>query len=643
MKKKHTISVLTAAAFAAGMISVPVCAEENSEDIIILYTNDVHCAVDSNIGYDGLALYKREMEAAHDNVILVGAGDAIQGMPLGTLSNGEYIIRVMNQVGYDVAIPGNHEFDYGFDELYKRADELGCGYISCNLRKIIDLDEGEEENVFDPYRIIEAGDKKIAFVGVTTPESFHTSTPEYFQNENGDYIYDFCGDSICGVVQSTVDEVREQGADYVILVAHLGEEGSIEGWKSTDVAGNTSGIDVIIDAHSHEVTPSLEVTNKDGEKVIITQTGTKFANIGKLTISPDGSLVTELISEVPAPDDSMGLAEDSWTEADDREGRFVDEDTNLLIHQIESEVDEKLSEKIGETPFKLYDSDPETGERRVRKGETNLGDLCADAYRSYLGTDIAVVNGGGVRAPIEAGDITYRDAMTVNPFNNMACAAEVSGQQILDLLELGAMNYPEENPSFIHVSGMTYTIDPDVESSVQMNEFSEFSGVTGEYRVKDVYIGGEPLDLEKTYTIGSHNYFLKNGGDGYIMSGKCSIYLDEVISDSNLLAVYIRDALGGTVPEEYRDPYGQGRITILDAEAAQPAEEEAAPEEEDISYEDAAAEEAPAEEAPAAVAAIPASDGSADVPATGNTSAAAIAVVSLAALAAAAALRSKKY
>lgn len=639
MKKKRAAALAAAAVFITGMTAVPVSAEENSEDTVILFTNDIHCGADNNIGFDGLALYKREMQAQHEDVFLVDAGDAIQGMPLGTLSNGEYITRLMNAVGYDVAIPGNHEFDYGFEELCKRESELGCSYICCNL---FSTETGE--NIFTKYTILDTSDgKKIGFVGVTTPESFHSSTPVIFQNENGEYIYDFSGDDLYDTVQENVDAVRNDGADYVIVVGHLGEKGSIDGWTATDVASNTTGVDVFIDAHSHEVIPSLEVENKDGEKVIIAQTGTKFANIGKLTITPDGKFSTELISEVPAPDDSLGFAEDTWTEADDREGRYVDSDINLLIHEIEAEADEKLSVKIGETQFKLWDSDPETGERRVRTGETNLGDLCADAYRTYLGTDIALINGGGIRAPIEEGDITYRDAITVQPFNNMACAAEVSGQQILDMLEVGAASYPDENGSFANVSGMTYSIDPGIESSVQLNEFNEFVGVAGEYRVKDVYINGEPLDVDKTYTIASHDYFLKNGGDGYIMSGKCNIYLDSVISDSDLIAAYIRDDLGGVIPEKYADPYGEGRITILDASSDAPSEDETA---EEAPAEDAAEEPAPAEEvAPAedaAPAEEPAPDSSTSAADTGNRSTTSIAIVSLSALAAAAAAARKR-
>ena len=556
-------------------------AEENGGDIVILYTNDIHCAADSNIGYDGLALYKREMQAENNDVLVVDIGDALQGMPLGTVSKGEYLIRLMNGVGYDAAVPGNHDFDYGFDELLKREEELDCGYVCCNL---FSLETGKK--VFDPYKIVEAGGKRIAFVGATTPETFVKSTPKFFQNEDGEYIYDFSAENLYETIQDSVDNAKEDGADYVVLLAHLGETSVTKEWSALAVAENTVGIDVILDGHSHEVTPCLETENKNGETVMISQTGTKLANIGKLTISADGELKTEVISEIPAPDESLGLDEDSWTEAEGREGRYVDSEVNLLLMQIEAETDELLSEEIGTTDFKLYDCDPITEERRVRTGETNLGDLAADAYRYYLDTDAAIVNGGGLRASIDEGDITYREAVSVQPFNNMLCAAEIKGQYILDMLEHGARNYPEESGAFCHVSGIEYTIDAGIESSVEVDDKGCFVRVAGEYRVKNVYINGEPLDVEKTYTIASHDYYLKNGGDGNPMTGNCTVYRDNVLSDSDVLAVYIKENLGGSVPEEYSDPYGQGRIHIINASSASDENEESAEDKEIISEED---------------------------------------------------------
>ena len=571
MKRNHWLYLSAAAVLTVTLVPFPLqttlADSAKSDDIVLLYTNDVHCATDSGIGYDGLKLYKRELEAQYEHVFLVDAGDAIQGGPLGMLSQGSDIISIMNEVGYDACVPGNHEFDYRMDALLERSEELECGYISCNI-----TDLSEDQIVFDPYTIVEAGDTKIAFVGVTTPETLSKSTPSCFQDEDGNYIYSFAEEDaqLYQCVQDSVDAAREEDADYVILLAHLGENDVTPEWSAQEVIAHTTGIDAVIDGHSHEETPSLKAKNADGDTMTITQTGSKLTNIGELVISSGGKLTAKLIDSVPEPDKKWNLAEDSWMEIDDCQGKFVDTEIHESLQSLNEKLSEALGEKIGETPFKLYDSDPETGKRRVRNGETNLGNLCADAYRSVLDTDVALFNGGGLRSFIEAGDITYRETMAVMPFGNMICSAEVTGQQILDMLECGAAKYPEESGSFLHVSGMTYAIDPDIESTVRLNSKGEFVEVTGERRVHSVTIGEEPLDPDKTYTLASHDYYLKNGGDGYILSGKCELLRDSVMSDSELLAVYIRDTLKGVVPECYRDPAGEGRIQFGAAPEDQP-------------------------------------------------------------------------
>ena len=574
MKRKNWICLASAAVLTVALLPLPkqfLSADSaKSDDIVILYTNDVHCAVDTNIGYAGLALYQRELEAQYEHVFTVDAGDAIQGAPVGSSTKGKDIITLMNAVGYDVCIPGNHEFDYGIDCLLERSKELTCGYISCNIRNT-----EQDKTLFAPYQILEAGEKKIAFVGVTTPETFMSSTPAFFQNKDGDYIYSFSEqeDALIPCIQDSVDAARKENPDYVILLGHLGENGVKPQWSTPEVVSQLKGVDAVIDAHSHEEIPAEEVRDADGKTVIITQTGTKLQNIGKMTISGDGTIHTELIDTVPEPDKKLNLPEDSWQKLE-KSGKYVDTAMQEKLDEINERLDETLSVKIGETAFKLYDSDPETGKRRVRVGETNLGNLCADAYREYLETDIAILNGGNVRSFIEPGDITYRQALSIMPFGNTISSAKVSGQQILDMLELGAMNYPEESGSFLHVSGMTYTIDPAVESTVKLNDKGEFIEVSGERRVHSVMIGGEPLEPDKTYTLATHDYYLKNGGDGYILSGKCELIRDGVISESEMFAAFIRDHLNGVIPERYREPYGEGRIRFdkLPEETTEPTE-----------------------------------------------------------------------
>ena len=539
---KKQILTLSAAAFMAALTCQTAFALDH--DVVILHTNDTHCGIEENMGYAGLVWYEYQMKEETPYVTLVDAGDAIQGAPVGTLSEGEYLVQIMNKAGYDFAVPGNHEFDYGMEKLLGLSARLDCGYSACNFVNL-----PSKTQVFAPYRIMEYDDIQVAFVGVATPESITKSTPAYFQDQFGRYRFSFCedetGEALYSQVQSAVDQARGEGADYVIMVGHLGDNGITEKWSSRSVIANTTGIDAAIDGHSHEVCVE-NVPNENGEMVVLTQTGTKFANIGKLTITTDGQIQASHVSAV--------------TDAEGNPAK--DAEMESFINGIKSQYEESLKVVLGRTDVDLMDKDPETGLRAVRKAETNLGDLCADASRYMMGADIGFMNGGGIRAGIEAGDITYEDALSVFPYGNMICMAEVSGQKIKDALEMGVKNYPEESGGFIHVSGLTYTVDSSVPSSVVLDEKRNFVSVGGEYRVRDIYVGEEPLDVNRTYTLASHNYWLKSGGDGMSMLMGCPILKDETMVDVDTITSYISEYLGGTVGEEYKDPRGQGRITI---------------------------------------------------------------------------------
>ncbi len=552
-------------------LSLPSFAEELAEnaadDIIILYTNDVHCGVDDNIGYAGLALYEKEMLEETPYVTLVDAGDAIQGAPIGTLSSGSYLIDIMNEVGYDFAVPGNHEFDYGMDRFLELAEDLDCGYTSCNF-----MDLSTDQTVLDPYQIFEYGSTRVAFIGVCTPESYSKSTPAYFQDEDGNYLYGFCedetGEALYAQIQDTVDDALAEGADYVILVGHLGNEGVTERWSSEEVIANTSNIDVVIDGHSHETYNQI-LENKDGSQVILTQTGTKLSNIGKLTIEPDGTITAEMVTEVPAPASTASAADATAAEAspasasgEEEPEKYVDPQTDQFIKNIQSQYAQMLEEVVGETTVLLTVNNPETGERAVRSAETNLGDFCADALLDQTGADVAFMNGGGIRADIAVGDITYNDLLSVFPYSNTICVAEVTGSQIRDALEMGARNYPEENGGFLQTAGLSYIIRSSIPSSVQMDEKGNFLGVDGEYRVTDIKVNGEDLDLEQVYTLASHSYMLKSYGDGMTMFQGCTIIQDDIAVDVDVLSNYLTEALDGVVGDSYSNPLGDGRITI---------------------------------------------------------------------------------
>ncbi len=559
---KHTSKRFLAAMLAVILVlcALPVLAAEETKtnDTVILYTNDTHCGVDAgtpegSMGFANLAALKKELAAQHENVLLVDAGDAIQGEAIGTLSNGSYLIDIMNQVGYDLATFGNHEFDYGMEVAKSLLTKSNAKYLSCNFK---DLATGK--TVADAYTIRELSGKKVAFIGISTPETFTKSTPAYFQDANGNFIYSFCegnnGQELYTAVQSTIDAAKAEGAEIVIAIAHTGIDTQSSPWTSYEIIRNTTGFDAYIDGHSHSTIAGEKVADKSGKEVILTSTGTKLQNIGKLTLAADGTITTELVN--------------GYTN--------VDAETDTFIKGIQAQYEEKLNEVVAKTSVALTVNDPETGKRIVRTRETNLGDLCADAYRANLGTDIAFVNGGGIRANIEAGDITYGQIIAVHPFGNSACSIEVKGQQVLDALELGASACPGESGGFLQVSGLKYTIDPNVPSSVVLDEHKQFVKVEGARRVKDVMIikadgTCEPIDPEKTYTLASHNYMLKSGGDGFTMFKGSKVLQDEVMIDNQVLITFIRDYLKGVVGEDYANPYGQGRITVL-AQSEQPTE-----------------------------------------------------------------------
>ena len=547
---KRFALVMAIALIGVTMLFAQGAAEalEAQKDIVVLYTNDVHCAIDSNIGYAGLAKYKAEMEK--DNfVVLVDAGDAIQGDTIGTVSKGEYLVDIMNEVGYDFCVLGNHEFDYGTDVLASLLKKADAQYLNATIEYTGNGNNLLKDTV--PYVIERFGFLDVAFIGVSTPESITKSTPRYFM-EDGQFVYDFAaGEDLYAAVQGYVDEVREKGADVVIVISHLGVEEGSEPNRATDLIANTTGIDALIDGHSHTTEPSMLVADKSGRKVLYTQTGTKLNNIGKLTISKDGSVKAELVAEAEK-----------------------DEAVTAFIENIKAQYESLVNTVVAHTEVELSITD-ENGVRAVRNRETAIGDLCADAYRAVADTDIAFVNGGGIRATIKKGDITTANMISVHPYGNALCSCYATGAEILDALEHSVVNTAAtaasdgkavgESGGFLQVSGIKFTVDTSIPSSVKKDDKGLFVAVEGERRVKDVFVeeNGEwvPIDPEKTYTVACHNYLLQDMGDGYTMFTDNVYILDKVLIDNQVIINYICDFLGGNVGSEYAEP--QGRITVI--------------------------------------------------------------------------------
>lgn len=528
----------------SGLLIIPVLASCSSgtaskdKNIVILHTNDVHCFIEENIGYDGLAAYKKQMLADGNEVILVDAGDHCQGAPVGSLSKGAYPIEIMNYVGYDLAIPGNHEFDYSADTFLENAKLAKYEYISSTFLRV------DNTRVFNATKIIEKAGVKIGFVGISTPETIGNGFPANFQDDKGNYKYTFMESvpiaDYYKNIQDSIDSLKQSNVNYIIALAHLGVEGN---YSSSNLVKNVSGLDLVIDAHSHTVVESLREKDKDGNYVTITQTGTVLNNIGKVVINKKGNISSGLVN--------MAVATEK------------DADTTAFIKTIKDRYEKEILKKIGHSNFGLTIYDSDTKERLIRKKCTNMGDIFADALKTFGQSDIGYSNAGAIRTDIEAGDITYKDVMTVVPFGNSFTIIRISGKVLKDCIENGARLSPEENGSLFIPSGVTYTIDTSVPSSVQVDENGSFVSVTGAYRVKDIKVNGETLDENKKYTVSGTSYNLINCGDALSLFKNAEIIKRDTTLEYEVLASYIRDNLKGEIPDTYKDQQGQGRIKII--------------------------------------------------------------------------------
>lgn len=566
-----------AASMAIGAPAASACWVGDKSDVTILYTNDVHTYIDKQspkLTYAAIADLKQSYQNAGKDVLLVDAGDHVQGTAYGSMDEGASIIKLMNAAGYDVATPGNHEFDYGMDRAKAIMKEADFPYLSCNW-----VDLRTTLRVLPSVKVFVRGGRRIAFVGVTTPETFTKSTPAYFMDKaQRKYIYDIQGGEdgkkLYDAVQKAIDKAKLL-ADVVIGLGHLGVDPSSSPWTSEEVIAHTSGFDAFIDGHSHTVMENKQVQDASGKAVTLTQTGSYFANVGEMTIAADGTITTKLIPTHEGMDADIAAMQTGWVNT----------------------VDDMLGEKIAVGDANFYINDPETGKRRIRSGETNLGDFVADGIYAYfneiedLHCDIAIMNGGGIRANVDAGPWSFKTCKTVSPFGNVACLMSVTGQQILDALEFGARfagAEGKENGGFLQVAGAKYEIHAMVPNTVQTDDKNVWVGSATTPRVSNVEIYDKttgtykPLDPNATYALAGMNYTLRNLGDGFAMFDGAELIKDYVSEDYLVMSSYA--AMFGGVDANglphlssanspladypgyllnYEDPYGAGRIQMI--------------------------------------------------------------------------------
>lgn len=549
------------------LVSIPVSAatEAKSNDIVILFTNDIHANIDGSLRYDTIGALKKKLEKEYRYVLLVDAGDHLQGTAYASTDQGATIIQLMNKAGYDLATPGNHEFDYGIDTFLQRVDGAEFPYISCNLYHI--TDGVRENNLLDAFQAYHFGKEIIAFIGITTPESIIKSTPAHFQDENGNFCYGISGgkngQELYSEVQAAVDAIRRAGATKVIAIGHLGDDPSSSPWTSEEVIAHVSGLDAFIDGHSHSEVSGKEITNADGTATLLTQAGEYLNNIGIMVIDYDtGDIRSDLIT---CEEKLKTVKKRDGTETTEVSGyRLTSElysgpewltDYTLASYQNKwiNKVNQALKQKVGEARITL-DNYSEDGERLVRKQETNTGDFAADALyylfdQMDLDVDAAIVNGGGIRNKAIIGALTYKTCKDIHTFGNVACLQTVTGQQLLDALEWGSRfaGSEEEYGGFLQVSGIRYQIDTQWPDSTQKDEKDMWiGGPTGGYRVHDVMLydkasdSWKALDTEARYNLAGYNYTLRNSGDGFNMFSSAVNVVDYVMEDFMVLANYIQ-------------------------------------------------------------------------------------------------------
>ncbi|MBP3349130.1 MAG: bifunctional metallophosphatase/5'-nucleotidase [Bacteroidaceae bacterium] len=475
-------------ALVACSILLGACCDDNiknrqpdlpTQPIVVLFDNDVHCAVD---GYPMLVSLRNDQLSHSNYVSTVSCGDFASGGLLGAISKGEQIIEIMNYVGYDVVALGNHELDYGMEQMFHLTDALDAPTVCANLKNV-------QTNTYPypAYHIVHYGKTDVAYIGFTTTTS---GTVTSLSDEQGNPLYSFMREEFYENAQYFIDKARKDGADYVIALSHLGDSPKSGGHPcSIELIGNTTGIDAVIDGHDHHVIEGQLVNNKEGKPVLLTSSGSIFQNVGKLTINTDGSIQSSLINIA--------------------NGEIApDNDTQQYVEQIKEEVSNKGNFVIGhsEVDLTIYDAD---GNRIVRTQECNLGDFCADALRTFTNADIAMVNGGGIRTNIRRGEILFNDLYNVMPFGDMIATGTLTGEQLLDVLEYAVSALPAEAGVFMQVSGLRFKVNPNIPTpAVKDAETGMFAPVgEGVRRISQVDIldkhSGEykAVELSQQYTV----------------------------------------------------------------------------------------------------------------------------------------------
>ena len=497
-----------------------------TKEVVIIYDNDVHCAID---GYAQFAAIKDSLSLLTPHVTSVSCGDFAQGDIIGSVSQGEYIIDIMNKVEYDIATLGNHEFDFGINQLFSLSQRLNATTVCCNFR-----DLRTKTPVFTPYIIKQYDNIKIAYIGFTTTSTSTSTSPLIYQDKEKNIIYDFTQDTFYKQAQYYIDAARADGADYVIALSHLGNTPIEKHPTSINLINHTTGIDAVLDGHSHNIIPDTLIENLNGESILLTSTGTKFQYIGLLTLSTNGKLSSKLTKH-----------------------KTNNNEIKTFIEKIKEKAITNGNKIIGKNEATLSINN-NSGERIIRSQECPLGNFCCDAFRHVLNTDVALLNGGGFRNDLPTGEITYNNLLSLFPFGNIGCTATMTGKQLADILEVSVRMLPEENGSFMQVSGIKFEVDTSIQSPVIMGSDNLYSHVSDNapHRVSNIQVWDKisntykPIVFDKLYTLSGYDYQIKElGSDGIFRY--TTLEQDNLGIDIDIIATYIKITLNGTIEKRY--------------------------------------------------------------------------------------------
>lgn len=530
--QKHITSPTSIMRIASALllcVSMVSCTKDEasptheSKSIVILYDNDVHCNID---GYCKMAGLRDAILSADTSYVLtVSSGDYINGGLAGSISKGEYVIDVMNAVGYDVTTIGNHAFDFGMSRLDELMKRNKASVVCSNFTH---ADSGE--TVFSPYVIKTVGPKKIAFIGCSTPAVMDGARGVMYDAQ-GKQLLNMHSDDMAQMVQQSVDKARNEGADYVVLLSHLGEDATEAGseWTSTRLIAETYGIDAVLDGHTHHIYQDTQTVNKKGQKVHLSQTGTSFARVGKLWIGSDGlnsSCTLSATDSIP----------------------YVSTTVSAAVTEAKSKIDKECSSIIGHTDYELIVDEPEEVEA-IRCKETNFGDLVSDAFADLTSSQIGIVLSGTIRSNIKAGDITKGDIINTFIYDNPVVKLSITGRSLLTLLSMVNYQMPEKSAAFPQISGMSYTVDT-----------SRIPATLTDVKVWDKNIMKYvDLDLAAKYEIALNELYITNIPS---LFKDCEVLsYGNQLTDRECVTQFINKIPGKTIPADYSAPQGRIRIT----------------------------------------------------------------------------------